>query len=91
MDMDDQEAVASAFERSCAQMRLTLNRTKARVLSATGGTVEMEARTEDTCCYWQTFVRLCSGNSEQVRNELTLCGASTRTTSRQGSCSAPSG
>ena len=72
MDMDDQEAVASAFERSCAQMRLTLNRTKARVLSATGGAVEMKARTEDISCYWQTFVRLCSGNSEQVRNELTL-------------------
>ena len=58
MDMDDQEAVASAFERSCAQMRLTLNRTKARVLSATGGAVEMKARTEDTSCYWHTFVRL---------------------------------
>ena len=32
MDMDDQEAVAEAFERGKAQMRLALNRTKARVL-----------------------------------------------------------
>ena len=72
MDTDDQDAVSEAFERGCAQMRATLNRTKARVLSATGGAVEMKARTEDTSCYWQTFVRLCSGNSEQVRNELTL-------------------
>ena len=52
MDMDDQDAIGAAFERGCAQMRATLNRTKARVLSATGGAVEMKARTEDTSCYW---------------------------------------
>ena len=72
MDMDDQSAVSAAFERSKAQMRLTLNRIKARVVSATGGAVEMNARTEDPSCYWHTFVRLCSSSSEQVRNELIL-------------------
>ena len=72
MDMDDQEAVASAFERSCAQMRLTLNRTKARVMSATGGAVEMKARTDDPSCYCQAHVRLCPSSFEQVRDELTF-------------------
>ena len=45
MDMDDQEAVGAAFERGCAQMRATLNRTKARVMSATGGAVETSLST----------------------------------------------
>ena len=36
MDTDDQDAVSEAFERGCAQMRATLNRTKARVLSGLG-------------------------------------------------------